>query len=61
MKFGELRRTLRDDGWYKVRQDGSHEQYQHATKPGTITIAGKDSKTIRPGTLNNIMKQAGFR
>jgi len=52
---------VREDGWYLVRQDGSHEQYRHPTKPHCVTIAGKDSKDVPPGTLNSILKQAGLR
>jgi predicted RNA binding protein YcfA (HicA-like mRNA interferase family) len=30
-------------------------------KPGTVTVAGHPSVDIPPGTLNNILKQAGLR
>jgi predicted RNA binding protein YcfA (HicA-like mRNA interferase family) len=59
MKFGEIRRCLKDDGFEKIRQKGSHERW---FKPPDkrVTIAGKDSETPDPGTLNNIYKQAGW-
>lgn len=49
------------DGWYLVRQRGSHRQYHHANKVGTVTVAGKASVEVPPGTLNSILKQAGLK
>jgi predicted RNA binding protein YcfA (HicA-like mRNA interferase family) len=51
------------DGWKLARVSGSHLQYRHGTKPGTVTIAagGKLSNDVPPGTLNSILKQAGLK
>jgi predicted RNA binding protein YcfA (HicA-like mRNA interferase family) len=48
------------DGWAQVRQKGSHRQFHHPNKPGTVTVAGHPSDEVPPGTLKNIMKQAGI-
>jgi len=61
VKVQELLRRLAADGWVQVRQTGSHRQFHHPTKPGTVTVAGKASLDIPPGTLNNILKQAGLK
>jgi predicted RNA binding protein YcfA (HicA-like mRNA interferase family) len=61
LKVGELIRFLEDDGWRLARTRGSHRQYRHASKPGTVTVAGKPSLDIPPGTLNAILKQAGLK
>ena len=61
VKVGELIRLLEDDGWRLARTRGSHRQYKHTIKPGTVTVAGKPSLDIPPGTLNAILKQAGLR
>jgi predicted RNA binding protein YcfA (HicA-like mRNA interferase family) len=61
VKVGELIRLLEDDGWWLARTRGSHRQYRHAIKPGTVTVAGKPSLDIPPGTLNAILKQAGLK
>jgi predicted RNA binding protein YcfA (HicA-like mRNA interferase family) len=61
VKFRELIRRIEGDGWQQVRQTGSHRQYRHPVKPGTVTVAGKPGKDVPPGTLNNIMKQAGLK
>jgi predicted RNA binding protein YcfA (HicA-like mRNA interferase family) len=61
MKVGEVVDKLRDDGWYLVATIGSHRQFKHATKPGRVTLAGKLSDDLPPGTLNSIFKQAGWK
>lgn len=61
MKVKEVIKLLEDDGWYLARTKGSHRQFKHPTKPGTVTVAGKPSVDIPPGTLNSILKQAGLK
>jgi predicted RNA binding protein YcfA (HicA-like mRNA interferase family) len=61
VKVGELIRLLEDDGWRLARTRGSHRQYKHARKPGTVTVAGKPNVDVPPGTLNAILKQAGLK
>jgi predicted RNA binding protein YcfA (HicA-like mRNA interferase family) len=39
----------------------SHRQYENPSKPGTVTVAGKPSLDVPPGTLNSILKQAGLK
>jgi predicted RNA binding protein YcfA (HicA-like mRNA interferase family) len=60
MKVSEVIRRLADDGWVQVATKGSHRQYKHPTKPGRVTVAGKPSDTVPPGTLASIFKQAGW-
>jgi predicted RNA binding protein YcfA (HicA-like mRNA interferase family) len=52
---------LKDDGWSLVRQRGSHRQFQHPTKPGTVTVAGKPGDELHPKTAASILKKAGLR
>jgi len=54
-------RLLEDGGWHLVRTTGSHRQFRHEAKPGTVTVAGKESLDLPPGTLNSILKQAGLK
>jgi len=59
MKVIEIIKIIEKDGWYLVRQKGSHRQYKHQTKTGLVTIAGhKMSDEIMKGTLNSILNQA---
>jgi predicted RNA binding protein YcfA (HicA-like mRNA interferase family) len=52
---------IEEDDWYLVATRGSHRQFKHPTKPGRVTIAGKPSEDLAPGTLNSILKQAGLK
>ena len=61
MKVDELIRLLEEDGWRLARTRGSHRQYKNPNKPGTVTVAGKPSLDVPPGTLNAILKQAGLK
>lgn len=61
MKVKELIALLESDGWTLVRTKGSHRQFQHHSKPGTVTVAGKPSVDVPPGTLNSALKQAGLK
>jgi predicted RNA binding protein YcfA (HicA-like mRNA interferase family) len=60
-KFREVRRALRDDGWIKVRQAGSHEIWESADRARVVTVAGKDSDTVPVGTLAAIRRATGLR
>ncbi|MEQ8964148.1 MAG: type II toxin-antitoxin system HicA family toxin [Coleofasciculus sp. C2-GNP5-27] len=61
MKVKDLIKMLEDDGWSLDRTKGSHRQFKHSTKPGTITVAGKPSIEVPPGTLSAILKQSGLK
>ncbi len=61
MKVKEVIKVLEDDGWYLARTKGSHRQFKHPTKAGTVTVSGKSSVDVPPGTLNSILKQAGLK
>lgn len=43
------------------RTRGSHRQFKHPTKSGTVTVAGKPGLDVPPETLNSIYKQAGLK
>ena len=61
MKVRELIKTVEDDGWYLVRTKGSHRQFRHPAKRGTVTIAGNLGVDVPIGTLNSVLKQAGMK
>lgn len=61
MKVSEILRQLQGDGWFLVATRGSHRQFKHAAKPGRVTVAGRPSDDLAPGTLNSILKQAGLK
>jgi predicted RNA binding protein YcfA (HicA-like mRNA interferase family) len=49
------------DGWYRIKAKSGHRQYKHPLKPGRVTVAGKPSDDLAPGTLNSILKQSGLK
>ena len=49
------------DGWVQVRMRGSHRQFTHPTKPGTVTVSGKAGVDVPPGTLGNVLRQADLK
>lgn len=61
MTVRDIIRLIEDDGWTLVTTRGSHRQFKHASKTGRVTVAGKPSDDVSPGTLNSIMKQAGLK
>ena len=58
MKVRDVIRLIERDGWFLVATRGSHRQYKHPSKPGRVTIVGKPSDDMAPGTLNSVLKQA---
>ena len=61
VKIREAIRLIEDNGWFLVRTRGSHRQYHHATKPGTVTVAGHPGQDLHPKTVNSILRQAGLK
>lgn len=61
MKISEVLSRLKDDGWELVATKGSHRQFKYKSKPGRVTVPGKPSDDLAPGTLNSIFKQAGWK
>ncbi|MGI8857738.1 MAG: type II toxin-antitoxin system HicA family toxin [Thermomicrobiales bacterium] len=62
MKVRELIKLLESDGWRLDRwHGGSHRQYKHPTKSNVVTVSGKESADIKPGTLSDILRTAGLK
>jgi len=61
VKVREVIRLIERDGWFLVRTVGSHRQFHHPTKPGTVTISGNAGADMPKGTLNSVLKQAGLK
>jgi predicted RNA binding protein YcfA (HicA-like mRNA interferase family) len=61
MKVSEVLSLLALDGWYLVSTRGSHRQFKHPSKLGRVTVPGKPSDDLAPGSLNSILKQAQLK
>lgn len=53
-------KILKSDGWYEVKQVGSHHQYKHPTKPGKVTVPEHGGRDINQTVAKSILKQAGL-
>ena len=63
MKVSELLRLLHTDGWLLVPQLGAviSRQFKHLSKPGRVTVPGKPSDDLAPGTLDTGKSQTKLR
>lgn len=59
-KYREVRKMLKNAGWHKVRQAGSHETWESADGKTSVTVAGKDSDTVPAGTLSAMRRATGL-
>ena len=48
MKVRDLIALLEADGWFQVRMKGSHRQFHHPSKRGTVTVAGNSALMSLP-------------
>ncbi|HZR98574.1 MAG TPA: type II toxin-antitoxin system HicA family toxin [Chloroflexota bacterium] len=60
-KVREVLKRLERDGWELLRQQGSHRQYRKRGNPYVLTIAGRPSDELRPGTWSEIQRKAGWK
>ena len=60
-KFRDIIKQIEQDGWYLDRQRGSHRQYKHPQKPGTVTVPGKPNEDAAKKTYQSILDQAGLK
>ena len=60
MTAKDVVKRLLEEGWYEVRQEGSHKHFAHDEKPGIVTVQAHGNKDIPKGTLGSIRRQAGW-
>jgi mRNA interferase HicA len=58
MKFSELLRMLKKDGWYEIRQSGSHIIMRHPSKRNQISVPNHPGEEVKKGILKAILKDA---
>ena len=61
-KVKEIIEMIEADGWFFSRQKGSHMQFRHLTKKGTVTVPyhGKNDD-LEHSLVSSILKQAGLK
>jgi predicted RNA binding protein YcfA (HicA-like mRNA interferase family) len=50
MKVKDVIWLIEKDGW-QPETKGSHRQFKHFAKPGTVTVSGKESLDVPPGNF----------
>jgi len=61
MKSSELIRLLKKDGWFEVRQSGSHIIMKHPEKEGSLSVPFHGPDEVKKGLLNGILKKANIK
>lgn len=60
VKVSKILRDLKKDGWGIVRQKGSHRQFHHPAKKGTVTVNGGENDDVWGFLLKSIENQSGL-
>lgn len=60
VKVSKILRDLKKDGWLLDRQKGSHRQFVHPTKKGTVTVNGGENDDVWGFLLKSIEAQSGL-
>jgi predicted RNA binding protein YcfA (HicA-like mRNA interferase family) len=60
VKSADVVKLIESDGWFLVRISGSHHHFRHRVRPGLVTVP-HPKKDLPVGTLNSILRQAGFK
>jgi predicted RNA binding protein YcfA (HicA-like mRNA interferase family) len=58
LKVRDVIRVIERDGWILMRTRGSHRQFRHPFKSGTVTISGNLARDMPLGTVKSVIKQA---
>ncbi len=61
VKYNELFRILKKNGWFEVRQKGSNIIMQHPSKSEQLTVPFHAGKEVKKGLLTAILKQANIK
>ncbi len=58
LNYDKVVRALQRDGWFVVRQRGSHIRMQKHSSDGVLKLTIPAHKPIKRSTLSHILKQA---
>jgi mRNA interferase HicA len=61
MKYNDLIKMLKKDGWETISQRGSHMKMVHPTKPNKLIVPNHGSKEVKKGLLKSILKDADIK
>jgi len=61
LKYNELFRILKKNGWFEVRKKGSHVVMQHPAKSEQLTVPYHAGKEVKKGLLKALLKQVDIK
>jgi len=61
MKCAELKKILKQNGCYKETEGANHEIWFSPITGNRFPVGRHDSKDVKTGTCNAILKQAGIK
>jgi predicted RNA binding protein YcfA (HicA-like mRNA interferase family) len=61
MKSSELLKLLKTNGWFEIRQSGSHIIMAHSDKDFSITVPYHGSNEVKKGLLRAILKKCNIK
>lgn len=61
MKSSELLKILKQNGWYEIRQTGSHIIMINPNNPNSLIVPFHSCKEVKKGTLSSIFKDANIK
>lgn len=61
MKYSELFRILKKNGWITIRRSGSHSIMENPEMKNKIVIPNHAGKEVKKGLLQAIIKQTGIK
>jgi len=56
----ELLCALQRDGWFVIRQSGSHVVLRHEAKSGRVVVSRHAGAIVKPKVLEDTLEQAGL-
>ena len=61
MRYREVEKILKADGWYEVDKKGSHHHFEHSVKPGKVTVPEHGGSDVDKDIVRLIFRQAGIK
>ena len=59
MRYSELKKLLKKQGCYIMREGANHEQWYSPITGSTFSIGRHKTEEVKSGTLKSILKAAG--
>ena len=61
MKYDDLLKLLRQNGWIEIRQKGSHIIMNNPPEKENLIVPYHAGKEVKKGMLQSILKKAGIK